>query len=311
MARFKIFFLNIIDYKNTDLGIIASKIIELSNTDTWWIDDESRLKYSITKCDLSGDYIIGTITQQHYMEQHLYDDKKRESSNIIDTFEDRLFILYIEQKIIVLQWDRFINKQPLNRGLMVSHLEKIMSNIFSDNINLIPFPVIKTDKKEFLNIFYSNKVAQIVIDNFGQDIIDDDIILVNPMKQLEGALREIIAHDARHSSLTTIIAKSGQGDNGDLRGSAIVRGAMHSGKPRRIRYYNRQGQVKIRNKTENSELEVTIPVSYKDTPAERVAMANAAVEQLQTRDFDIDIKAFPKKQMQQTSLEDLIKDSHE
>src|SRR6266700_1491741 len=98
----------------------------------WW-DEESEFRYSIIKCVEFADGILcGWLTQQHKLDQHLYDDIKHESVNQIDSYEDRIFVLNFIQNTVSVEWRRFRERPPLSLSLTVTRLENIITDLLKE-----------------------------------------------------------------------------------------------------------------------------------------------------------------------------------
>ncbi len=274
---------------NSEMLTIAGQIVKLSSINRWWL--ENAYKYSLVKCDtLMDTYVYGWLTQEYQLQQHLYDEFKTESSKEIESFEDRFFILSFSQNILAIEWKKFLQRKPLTSELMIHRMQRILNEIIQEcgyigEIDLEQVPVVQTKKEEFLSIFYSNRIMKISVDNYGMDPIPDDVILVNPVPGLEGAMREIGDHDVINASIAKLSAEANLNRDGDLKKSAMIRTIIHSGDPTRMEYITPDSKIKIRKKYEKGELDIEIPILERDSSAKRIQMVLAVIEALEGRDI--------------------------
>ncbi len=255
----------------------------------WW-DEESEFRYSIIKCVEFADGILcGWLTQQHKLDQHLYDDIKHESVNQIDSYEDRIFVLNFIQNTVSVEWRRFRERPPLSLSLTVTRLENIITDLLKEikifhKIHLAPVDF-RTTKEEFISIFYENRILRVVADDFGKETVDEDVVLVNPVRHLEGAMRQLLLHDVEHPSIARFIAEAKSDEISDLRKSAFARAALHSGDPVQMKYIDRNNDIRVRRKTEKGEVEIIVPVTTTDTISERMNILEQVVAK--TKELDL------------------------
>ena len=269
---------------------ISLKFLRAADEARWW-DEESNFRYSIIKCvDFADGILCGWLTQQHKLDQHLYDDIKHESVNQIDSYEDRLFVWNLLHNSVTIEWRRFRERPPLTLSLTVSRLENIITDLLKEikvfhKIRLVPVDF-RTSKEEFITIFYENRILRVVADDFGKEIVDDDVVLVNPVRHLEGAMRQLLLHDVEHPSIARFIAEAKADEISDLRKSAFARAALHSGDPVQMKYVDRNNDIRVRRKTEKGEVEIIVPVTTTDTISERMNI----LEQVVAKTKELDIK---------------------
>jgi hypothetical protein len=279
-TKFEMFAVTNIDWPaltEADRKSIGETFISTGNIDRWWTDGpDPDLRYSVVHCGWIGDYLFGLITQQHRLLRHLYSDKKQESREEVTSYDDRLFLLDPMKGYVVLEWRRFYNKPDLSPKQTTARLARIFTSI-ANEIGLTPQEVTfepihtETSKAEFLSLFYDHRTIEVEISQVGSEAVPDDIVLVNPTPGLEGSLREILHHDA--DLIHDLHAESNLDSQADLRKSAIIRGAMHSGDPHSLRYQAVSGDVKVRHKTENGSVSVSIGVLSTDSVEDRIEMA--------------------------------------
>ncbi len=270
---------------------LSNAIVNISSKDKWWIAGDG-LRYSLIKCfSLPGDIVCGWITQQHVLEQHLYDDEKHETKRNVESYDDRFFAILLGQNSVIFEWRQFRNKPPLTLPAMVERMELILSEVVKTvdiNVTVKLDQVDKeTTKDEFIKLFYEKEyqMVQVAVEQFGTETIPPNVILVNPNKHLEGAARELVQHDVLHPSLSKLIAEAKEEKDADLKKSAFTRAAIHSGQPVFIKYKDNLGQVKVRKKTEKGEIEVHVPVSETDSIESRIAIASSVINAVQKIDM--------------------------
>lgn len=264
---------------------LAKAVVEAAARNRWWID-ATELRCTLLKCErLTARYVHGVFAQQHLLERHLYDDQKRETRDEADSYEDRFFVLDLEEGLLVLEWRQFRAKPPLKLPLAVARLQTIIADLIREEdgppeSTLEDFKR-ETTKEEFLTLFYTNRVVEISVTSFGRERVPPNIVLVNPNPHLEGSLRDIIEHDVERDSLDELSASVNITDaNSDLRRAAIVRAAVHSSEPRFIRYQRESGQIRVRRKFENGIISVEAPVFDTDTPEQRMQMAATIIAEV-------------------------------
>ncbi len=286
----------------------GAAVISVSRRDRWW-SDERDLRFSLLKCDrLFDTYVAGVLTQQHRLERHLYDDAKRESVAEIDSYADRFFVLDVGRGMLLLEWRRFTKQPPLTPDVTVERLALILSDVLREvglpgEAQLVPFER-HTAKEEFLSLFYENRVLEVIVDEIGKEYVPADVILVNPNPHLEGALREILEHDLREPSLGSITAQVRDDSEASLSRSAIVRGAMHSGTPKILRYQHPNGHIHIRKETERGIVTVNVPTDTTDTPEDRAYIAASVLHELGALDID-PMSVLPKSLPPQSDTDNL------
>lgn len=307
--KYKIHIFEDLDFTSIDKELcqgVIDDVLKVSIEQVWW--EDSDLKYSLIKCGtITGGYVYGWLTQQYILEQHLYNESKQESNNFLESYEDRFFVLNLNASVLAIEWTGFTSKPPLNKTLTVRRLSNIFSKIFlangiSDSTHLIPFPTLKTSKEDFIDIFYNNRITEVAVEDFGSEQVPNDTVLVNPTPNLEGAMREIIAHDTIHPSISKLVAHAKRDSQSDLKKSAIIRGAIHSGQPIRMEYSNPDNQIKVRRRTEKGEISVSIPVYETDTPEARASIALAVINIMEGRDISVNRISQSKPRVEQTAL---------
>ncbi|MCK9419857.1 MAG: hypothetical protein M0R70_10815 [Nitrospirae bacterium] len=281
--------------RENQLKDIASAIVAGSAQAKWWKAADG-LRFSLIKCFLfAPDVVCGWITQEHNLEQHLYDDKKQETKQNVDSYEDRFFVVLLSENIVILEWRQFRNKPPLNLPATVERMELILTDIVKGlGVNVaIKLAQIdrETPKDEFIKLFYDHnyQMIQVAVEKFGTEIVSSDVVLVNPNKHLEGAARELIRHDVLHPSISKLVAEAKEDRNADLRASAITRAALHSSQPILIKYKDGRGQIRIRKKTEKGEIDVQIPIAETDTAESKMEIATSVINAIKKIDIGRDI----------------------
>ena len=268
---------------------LCQKIISIASDPTWWIYDKN-FRYTLIKCDTVSDNIIyGYIAQQHTLEQHLYDDIKHSTDNKIESYEDRFFVLDLSSSKLSLEWRMFRNKPPLNLELTVNRIHNIIVEALkliklAVKVNLQPVDF-STTKQEFIDIFYSNRILEIYVDEFGKSPFDRDVRLVNPNIHLEGAAREMIDHDVLHPSISRMTLEAKPDGPGNLKSSIIARAAIHSGQPLSVKYQAPSGNIYIRRKTEKGEFEINFPADTTEPIAERRKAAIKILQEMSKLDL--------------------------
>lgn len=283
-TKFKIF--SVIFELNNILEIpspeVCKTIIEISKDPKWWFSD-GEFRYTLIKCEKWNDYVVyGFIAQEHTLDQHLYDDIKHSSDKKLESYEDRFFTLDLANFTIAVEWRRFRNKPPLTLHLTVERMGRILREAcgvcaVAAKVNLEAIDY-HTTREEFLDLFYSNRVLEIYVDEFGKFPVRDDVRLVNPSVHLEGAAREMIDHDVLHPSISKLVVEAKQDGRGNLRSSIIARAGMHSGQPLTLKYQDQAGDIHIRRRTEKGEIEVRFSV---DSPDDLQETKKAVLEILQ------------------------------
>lgn len=272
-------------------GRLGEALTGIALSTQWWQDD-SGLRYSLLKCELHlGRYVVGVFTQQHNLKRHLYDDKKRETEDHTDSYEDRFFVLDLETGLIYVEWRRFIAKPPLTLTLAIRRLGEVLSEVFS---TILGAPVVQlepiraeTSREQFIELFYEFKVRAVEIRNFGSHNVPPEVQLVNPNPHLDDAMRDIVVHDAERPSIEMMTISAGDNAENDLRRAAIVRAAVHSSDPEWLRYERASGEVRVRRKTENGVFSVSIPTLATDTPEDRLFIAAHVIRDVSEVDMGI------------------------
>jgi len=269
---------------------ISNEILAVSTEDKWW--DPEGLRFSLIKCFMyAPDVVCGWITQEHNLEQHLYDDKKRETKKNVESYEDRFFIVLLAENLVILEWRQFRNKPPLTLPATVARIEFILSYIIKnagmDGIITLSQIDKETTKAEFINLFYekNHRMIYVSVEKFGNEKVPSDVILVNPNKHLEGAARELIQHDVLHPSISKLVTEANEERNADLKASAITRAALHSSQPVLIKYRDAGGQIRIRKKTEKGEIDIQIPVGDTDTAESKMKIATSVINAIKKIDI--------------------------
>lgn len=253
------------------------------------------MRYSLTKAEsLSRDSCVAVLAQQHGLRRHLYDDEKRESHAALDSYEDRLVIFDLVSGHIIIEWRQFRQKPPLTLPMTVRRVEKIVGDLLlevmdADQVRLVPFEA-RTSKEQFLGLFYGNRVLELDVEDFGGEVVPDDVVLVNPIPPLEGALRDLLAHDVRLNTIGKVSAVAREDTEADLRRAAVSRAMIHSGRPTRVKYESPSGHVRVRRENENGIVSVAVPVSVDDSPQDRALIAERALAAL----GGVDLVALPR-----------------
>lgn len=291
-AKFKALTISGVDFLKlgSEFGrSIIDAIIQAATDARWWYDEEG-FRYSLLRCDeITASYVSGVITQQHRLEQHLYDDRKHESQNELDSYEDRFFVLDLKANLLILEWRQFRGKPPLSLPLMFRRMERILNAILADiapglAIQLLSIEL-ETSKEEFVELFYGHRVLAIDVDSVGTYRVPKDVQLVNPNPHLEDALRDLLEHDFERNAIDRLVAEVQDDSGRDLRRAAIARGALHSGRPRMLTYQRETGQVLVRRETENGVIAVTVPTLETDSVDDRLHIAAAVLSAVHSLDL--------------------------
>lgn len=168
-------------------------------------------------------------------------------------------------------------------------MEKIIVGAFklidlTVRVNLQPVDFFTT-KQEFINIFYSNRILELYVDEFGKIPVSSDVRLVNPNVHLEGAAREMIEHDVLHPSISRMILEAKQDGPGNLKSSIIARAAVHTGQPLSVKYQDTSGNIYVRRKTEKGEFEINFPVDTTEPISERRKVAIKILQEMSKLDL--------------------------
>lgn len=290
-TKFKLFTISYELKQETKVDFIelCNKVIAIASDPTWWIYD-NKFRYTLIKCDTVSDNIIyGYIAQQHTLEQHLYDDIKHSTDNKIESYEDRFFVLDLYSHKLSLEWRQFRNKPPLSLQLTVNRIHKIIVEAFAlielpVKVNLQPVDF-STTKQEFIDIFYSNRILEIHVDEFGKSPVSSNVRLVNPNIHLEDAAREMIDHDVLHPSISRMLLEAKPDGSGNLKSSIIARAAIHSGQPLSLKYQAPSGNIYIRRKTEKGEFEINFPIDTTEPISERRKVAIKILQEVSKLDL--------------------------
>jgi len=291
-VKFRAFHVSGLDFSRLPPGRIheiTEALLQASTSAAWW-EDPDGYRYSLIRCDFSAQsYVYGLITQQHSLEQHLYDDRKRETRGELDSYDDRLFILDFTNNRLILEWRQFRGKPPLTLRLMLRRMSRILNDIIrnvlpSSAVDLLPIER-ETTKDQFIDLFYSYRIIVAEVENIGAYRVPEEVQLVNPNPHLEGAIRDLLEHDYERNALDRLTAEVTDNSEGDLRRAAVVRGALHSGNPKMLKFERPNGQVQIRQRNENGIIEVNVPVLATDSPRDRSAMAATVLAAMQGVDL--------------------------
>lgn len=290
--RFKLFSLigpALHGFSEEDREAFSERVVAISEAPQWWTD-YAQGRFSIVSAERDvHSYIYGVLTQEYFLEQHLYDDRKRESRDAIPSYEDRFFILDLDRNLLALEWRQFRRKPPLKSSLLVSRAARMMRDLvgpFMENgaVRLEPFHQ-ETTKEQFVGLFYGYRVLALEVMNVGEAPIDPEIQLVNPGEHLEGAARELMQHDHDLAGLRRVTFEAEDEEVSDLRRSAIARSALHSGRPRSIKFQRPSGYIQVRRESEDGLIEARIPVSPTDSLEKRSIAARQLIEEMRGLDI--------------------------
>ncbi len=243
---------------------LADAIVAVSRSPEWW-GIPGTPRYSLVRCFVhDNQHVCGWITQEHALQQHTYDELKHEESKSLGSFEDRFFVVHLNANLVTLEWRRFRGTPPLSLPSTVARLSEILSDILQrlglpSPLGLEPIDL-RTEKSEFLDLFYRYRVTEVEVQDFGSEEIPPDVELVNSVKHLEGAVRELVQHDRMRPSISKLVAEIKRDRNdADLRRSAIVRAAMHSGQPEQLRYEVAPGRHVLRRRVQTGSVRLQFP----------------------------------------------------
>ncbi len=264
--------------------LLISAIVQAALTDRWWVD-EAGMRYSLTKAEaFTPVYCVAMLAQQHDLSRHLYDDEKRETRAALDSYEDRLVVFDLIEGRVIIEWRQFRQKPPLSLPMTVRRIEKVLADLLlevmdTDQVQLIPFEL-RTSKAEFIALFYGNRVLELEVENFAAQPVAEEIVLVNPIPPLEGALRELLTHDLQLNTIGKVSAAARDSPTADLKRAAVARAMIHSGVPTRVKYESSSGYVRVRRESENGMVSVSVPVRGDDSPEDRALIAEKAIAAL-------------------------------
>lgn len=269
--------------------LLIAAIVKAALTDRWWTD-EAGMRYSLTKAEaFAPGFCVAVFAQQHDLNRHLYDDAKRETRAALDSYEDRLVVFDLINGRVIVEWRQFRQKPPLSLPMTVRRLEKVLGDLLlevmdADQIQLVPFEA-RTSKEQFIALFYENRVMELDVENFAAQPVAEEIVLVNPIPPLEGALRELLSHDLQLNTIGRVSAAARESPTADLRRAAVARAMIHSGTPTRVKYESPGGYVRVRRESENGVVSVSVPVGEGDSPEDRALIAEKAITALSAVDL--------------------------
>jgi hypothetical protein len=274
--------------KKVNLKKIAEEILAVGKTTEWWKDDTG-YKYSIVKpIKINDRFFSATFAQEHEWNAHEYAEDKTERVNELNSFDDRLIVIDTSNNLLIVEWRQFRLKKPLTLHLFQTRIEQVISNILNGPVYLIEM-YFETTNDQFKQLFYKYRVLEIKVNKFASKRVPDDVELVNPIKQLEGAARDMIEHDRAHPSIEKLWASANSSSGGgDLRRSIIARAALHSGNTDSLKYEDDNQYIRVRLKRQSGELEIQIPVFENDSIEARTIAANQIIYNFQ--DYELDLR---------------------
>jgi hypothetical protein len=259
-------------------------LVSTSNAARWWRDPGTGLRYTISKTSRIGEALaVGMIAQEHLLERHIYTDDKVEAVNSEDSYADRLFVIDFNRMTVTLEWRRFYRQQPLTLPITATRLQTVLTNVLTEALSpgaeaFLLDIALETTKEEFIGLFYANRTLYLEADSIGMFPVGSSIQLVNPNEHLEGAARDILAHDFELRGLHRLQAEVAQDSDGDLRRSVVARGALHSGAPRSLQYQSPSGSVRTRKEHEKGMMRMDLPSDFEATPETRAIAAQQVVD---------------------------------
>lgn len=286
--------LNLAELPEAQRQHIAEVMVAVSQGAEWWMTEDN-LRYSIVRCFvLPVEHVCGWLTQQHRLFRHAYDDDKHETTEALHSYEDRFFAVHLAANLLTVEWRQFRRMPPLTLDLMMSNLTVLFNDVLKRcgigaEVRLEPIDK-ETTREEFLGLFYGHRVVEVAVSGFGTMPIPEDVVLVNPMPQLEGVARQIVQHDALPPSIGRLVAEVAKGlPEADLRRSTIARQALHSGIPESLRYETQHGTTRLRRRREKGEVTLPVPVLDGDAPEERNLYAARVTLAMQGLDVSVEV----------------------